>query len=383
MIQVYSFQSDRNDLMADGYASAIMEIQSSIDAKWNSLGIDEENLNTALHHAIQVQRDRLSADRHSADVAAQRQMAIDGVKTIASVGLSVIGSIAGGFSFRRAQSGLLNDVKDAASSALGSPAENGMAFANDLFNYINENGPECGHLDAATCDADRKAIHEAAQHLLDYQQFLSSLDGLQELSRLVSNLEPGVGISPEQLPTIALLRSTLDAEDSSISVQIFTEASTLDTVGTDVAQLVSLLSSKLDLLSNFYRTMLASQSIQVQLESRQQQRRLAQMRLVDAGGAQFDSCGEQDLLQKCYVQLGVLVQFSHAYEFAALTKDCFVKTCPGHAPGLLDDLARSKLTAAEYQTKLNTAYGHLVRIMQSVVQSSNNCGGACWAALDF
>eukprot|EP01052_Picozoa_sp_SAG31_P010231 SAG31_NODE_554_length_14181_cov_22.378000_6_plen_557_part_00 len=201
------------------------------------------------------------------------------------------------------------------------------------------------------------------------------------MSQLVATIEPDDEILPDQLPTIALLSATLSAEDSKITVQIFSEASTLGVVGTDAAELVSLLSSKLDLLSSLYRTKLATQATQVQRHSQQQQLRRSELLFVDDG--RRPACGEQELLQQCHEALVFLVHMSHAHEYATLTDDCVVQSCQGQNPGLLDDLVQSKLSASQYYAKLATAYRALVSSMNAVVESSSNCGGSCWAAMDF
>jgi hypothetical protein len=369
-------QQAEDEDMAAGYAVGIRQVKGQIDAKLEALGIDRQKLGDALSAHITVQQNLLAAHIHSADVAAKKKLAEEGARTLLSIGLSVVGGLLEStlFGFRRTQSGLL----DAASSAVGSWQDNGKALASDLFDFVRTDleGGDCGRLDKAQCDADKAAIRAAAGQLQDLKSFLDSLDGLAALCNAV--LDPGAEVSVADLPKVALLKSSLGTIGASTSIHIFSEAATLGDVGTDVAQLVALLTSKLEMLTNYYKAKLASQDTAVrgQLFAQEAQRATDLAAGSAAKSAVLAEYYKSHLFEQCFVALRYHIQQVQSFEFMALQKYDLLDT-------LLTALKAEQKTPQEYKTLLDDAHFALKSEWASILGESNNCGGTCWSTVEF
>jgi hypothetical protein len=402
----YAQQEATNQQMASGYLDSIRGVERRIQATKLSLGVNEHQLEDRLSASLQGARDAFDDDIHNADATAKKQMVVDAGKGIFSIGLAVLsGPVAALSALKDSASTLAGDVFDyfrcspiaihaydainrhlgGVNSALSSHGL-GTVNAYDI-GSCDLNHLDCGHLDHDACDADKATITNALEQLSDFQAFVGSLDGLAQLSNIA--LDPNAEASATDLPRVALLRSSLGVIDASTSIQLFTEAATLGNVASDVNQLVALLTSKLDMLGNYYKAKLASQNFAVrrQMFVRQAARVNALAADTTAGAADsaartaewsaaLEAYWERHMLDRCYVALLFYAQQSQALQFIALQKN-------RNLAGVLEQLQARRHSANEFKDLLILAHNHLTLQYANVLQSSNNCGGGCWSVVDF
>ena len=404
---------------ADGYAASIRQIEGKIQSKQAELGIDQRRLGETLSDAVQSSQDAMAVDIENADVAARRQMVKDAVKLGFAVGLAALAApftgglslvVAGGYV---ASQYLSNDANN------GRIADAVLALGSDVFNYfkcsktaihvydsinahlssVNDglsnaglgtldaydigscdlDHLDCGHLDEEACDADKNEVRSALTHLNDLRGFLANIGGLAALANTV--LDPDADVSPEDLPRVALMRSTLGSIDASVTVSLFTKAAMLGDVATDVPQLVELIEAKLDMLTNFYKAKLDWQVATVTTNIFAAQAARAQALATASGDSEEETVAlaeyfEGTILQNCFVALVYLVQQTQAFQFMSLQKDSGIDQ-------LLVKLRQERQEPAAYKTLVMDAHNELLTKWQAVLGESNNCGGETWGSVDF
>jgi hypothetical protein len=126
-----------------------------------------------------------------------------------------------------------------------------VAFGEGVLDYLKRDpfDLDCGHLDAAACQADKESIARAKEQLQNVQQILGSLTDLVQFSTTLAVMD-GPAITVADIPHIAMQRASLGTIDAGVANELFANAATRTDVAPDVVQLVSLVSSKLDMMAN-------------------------------------------------------------------------------------------------------------------------------------
>ena len=345
----YARQAQVNTDMADAYFASVRQLQNQINLKQQALGIDQSSLIASLQSQVAAQHTALTAAKDQADLAAKKQLAVDVGKTLFSVILAVLAAPeTGGLSVVVAAAqtaefvGGNKDVQNATKS-----------LATDAVTYGSEVHADhgCGHLNQQECDDLNAQIDAATEQLRNVRDCLGSLDGLMRFNDIV--LDERVRVTASDLPKISLLRASLGQIDASVTVQVFANAATLGSVATDVSQLVALIQSKFDVVTNYYKAKLSSQDAASQRTSFQHQAERAQAlaQQSEARISALETYLDVQLRSKCFVLLQYLIQQTQAYEYMALASDHnIVQT--------LQQLAVQKITVHDYAQLLADAHSN-------------------------
>jgi hypothetical protein len=376
-------QQAEDEAMAAGYAAAIRQVEGQIDAKQRALGIDQQRLGERLSAALTSAQDTLTNDKKSAKSAAQRSLVKSVFGLLWSVGLAVLAAPAtGGASVVGAVSSVVafvaedSDVR-AKAKALGEGIFDHFKCsktATHIYDRINAkvssinaydigscdvNQLGCGYLDADACANDKAAIRTELEKLAELHSFVASISGLAALCNAV--LDPSAEVSVADLPRVALLTAAVGSMDASTSIQIFTKAAMLGDVGTDVAQLVALLTSKLEMLTNYHKAKLASQDTAVRGQMFAREARRAQGLTADsaARSTALDEYYSGTLYEQCYVALRYHVQRARAFEFMALREYVGLDS-------LLAELKRERKTVQAYKDLLDEVHLMMHQTIQPI-----------------
>ena len=370
----YSRQAQVSNDMASAYFASVQQLQTQIDSKQQALGIDQTSLITSLQSQVAEQHAALTSAMDQADKAAKKQLAKDVGKTLFSVILAVVAAPeTAGLSLTAAAVqtaefvGGNKDVQTAAKSLGMDAVTYGMEVHADQ---------GCGHLNQQECDDLDAQIDAATAQLRNVRDCLESLDGLMRFNNLVLNEHATV--TAADLPKVSLLRASLGQIDASVAVQVFANAATLGAVATDVTQLVALIQSKFDVVTNYYKAKLSSQDSAAQ-QTRFQHRADRAQALALQSQAHLAALGtylDVQLRSKCFLLLQYLIQQTQAYEYMALATDHNIVQ-------ILQQLAAQKVTVQDYAQLLNDAHSKLTQKWERTLVAANNCGGETWSSTEF
>jgi hypothetical protein len=197
------------------------------------------------------------------------------------------------------------------------------------------------------------------------------------LSAIAMSPQAGT-VDPAQLPKVALLRTNVRSIDVSVGAAIFLDAAPAAHVKADVGQLVSLLLSKLDILSNWYKSKLASQDAAMRRAIQTHQANRAKQ-LVSQSVKQNQALVDlydTHLRDKCYIAFRFLRQQSQALSYLTLKHDTAFESTMAR-------LRQNRMSIRQYHSLLKKTYLSLLRRWSDTAAGTNNCGGHCWSSVDY
>ena len=332
-----------------GYLAGVRDLQQEIDAKRHKLGVIPTRLTQALQIQLTDAQTQLEQDRPSGtlNLAAKQQIAKKTGETL----FAFIAAVVAAPQSTNGEYTVDMDVCDIAIAL----AQAGYEYATAALQASSD----CGRVDTSTCKAITDELRMARYKLRNLKQVLDTVSGLVELNNLILDPLTTTDISVQSLPDIAFLQSSLAAFDKTTAIEAFRSASeaTGATVDGDALQLVLLVESKLSMLTNFFKSVVAREEANViQLLLERQFSRAQQAQQNSKGSDQVAVYVDSQLRNKCYTALKLLIAQTEAIAYHTLSLE------PG-LQAMLQQLMQHRLSPLEP----NAGYGRLLSDFHNVL----------------